>query len=129
MKKLNKFLLAFGSITSLASLPLIAAKCGGTKENTKQNIKEEKNNSNINNNITNNNSNISSQANKAKVKYKPSELIHNSSFAFGKPFNSIHNSFFIFGSPVELLETPGLRTEADREERYEDWTISPSIKI
>ncbi|PZW01541.1 variable surface lipoprotein [Metamycoplasma auris] len=35
MKKLNKFLFALGSVASLASLPLIAAKCGGTKEESK----------------------------------------------------------------------------------------------
>ncbi|PZV97735.1 variable surface lipoprotein, partial [Metamycoplasma auris] len=31
MKKLNKFLLTLGSVSSLAALPLIAANCGGTK--------------------------------------------------------------------------------------------------
>ncbi|PZW01546.1 variable surface lipoprotein [Metamycoplasma auris] len=35
MKKLNKFILALGSVASLASLPLIAANCGGTKEENK----------------------------------------------------------------------------------------------
>ncbi|PZV97737.1 variable surface lipoprotein [Metamycoplasma auris] len=32
MKRLNKFLLTLGSVASLASLPLIAANCGGTKK-------------------------------------------------------------------------------------------------
>ncbi|ENY68645.1 Hypothetical protein, predicted lipoprotein [Metamycoplasma auris 15026] len=35
MKKINKFLLALGSISSLASMPLIAANCGGTKNENK----------------------------------------------------------------------------------------------
>ncbi|PZV99823.1 variable surface lipoprotein [Metamycoplasma auris] len=35
MKKTTKFLLALGSIVSLTTLPLIAAKCGGTKEESK----------------------------------------------------------------------------------------------
>ncbi|ENY69083.1 Hypothetical protein, predicted lipoprotein [Metamycoplasma auris 15026] len=46
MKKLNKFLLALGSVASLASMPLIAAKCGGTKEEAK---KPEANDPNANN--------------------------------------------------------------------------------
>ncbi|WP_152414864.1 variable surface lipoprotein, partial [Metamycoplasma auris] len=32
MKKINKILLALGSVASLASLPLVAASCDGTKE-------------------------------------------------------------------------------------------------
>ncbi|ENY68751.1 Hypothetical protein, predicted lipoprotein [Metamycoplasma auris 15026] len=36
MKKINKILLAVGSVTSLVSLPLVAANCGGTKEEAKK---------------------------------------------------------------------------------------------
>ncbi|ENY68867.1 Hypothetical protein, predicted lipoprotein [Metamycoplasma auris 15026] len=40
MKKINKFLLALGSVASLASMPLIAANCGGndkTKDDKSEN--------------------------------------------------------------------------------------------
>ncbi|ENY69082.1 Hypothetical protein, predicted lipoprotein [Metamycoplasma auris 15026] len=54
MKKINKFLLALGSVASLAAMPLIAANCGGTKN--EQKTPSEKNPGNNNNNQGGNNS-------------------------------------------------------------------------
>ncbi|ENY68864.1 Hypothetical protein, predicted lipoprotein [Metamycoplasma auris 15026] len=60
MKKINKFLLALGTIASLASMPLIAANCNGTKkEETKKPNEKDPNNKTPENQTS---------GNKAKVK-------------------------------------------------------------
>ncbi|PZW01542.1 variable surface lipoprotein [Metamycoplasma auris] len=142
MKKLNKFLIALGSVSSLAALPLIAASCDKTKEESKES-KDNKNNEGNSNTTTPSTSPsdssieqpqsdqpstspstspkspVTPKGERESKKYISKPALE----TVNKPGSSIQIIKFEIGTPSGDIfsEEPGDRTSSDREDRIEDW--------